>query len=256
MWSEYIERKGELMKCAAIVLAVLILVGGSATAAVITSAVCVSDTIVVSVRLDTAVMRQLSTLNIEVTPIGSCESPWLLSPDPVALAQTSGFQTIEFRMPSPVQHQIYRYQTLFTNTAGEQVLGGDTGCSWFATYGHCGEALAARIVINDIGFGRQVVVCDGNCWFPLNTGMEDWSAVEAELQPYLNTGQVLTIYGEPGPASWPVCSMPGTPSFVVTGIAPLTDPNGCSATPVDRVTWGALKGRSGSRAVIAIDGNL
>ena len=209
---------------------------------VYTSAECVGDSIEVQVRLDYAAYYGVAGLNLEWTMVGECGARVPVPGVPTRVAATNDEQLLVLRVPAPVRDRILRYYTVFTDANGNRVAAADPGCSWFSDYATCGEGMAFRARLYDFGAGLYIDFCGSQCWLPCSSSSLALSRVEPTWHSFVNTGRYVNVYGEPGTAEHPPCSMPGAPYLTVTRMEFETDPTGCNAVPEEVRSWGAVKG--------------
>jgi hypothetical protein len=168
------------------------------------------------------------------TPTSVCGDAMRINPDiiPRVVGQTHDFTLLD-TTPAAATAYVYRVQLVDVDRNPLVLIHPD--CEWPCSAPAYSEvpALSAPYVEGTVSadWGWTVVVsqCDG-CWGSFYVD----GAASQQLRPYLNTGRIVRLWGQPGCGSTEGCGMQ-VDHFELLG--------SCTPVPARTRTWGDLKTR-------------
>jgi hypothetical protein len=179
---------------------------------------------------------------VEASMLGSCQNVAIVTPVPAPIAAVDTEQSFIFTIRPADLQRIYFYRARFVDEHG--VLTDPPTYPYYANgdYVSCREAIAARGRLSRWLSVIQILTCTDQCWAACDQVRVEMPADSASWEGYVDTGQVVDLYGEVSPP-WTLWTIPGTPCMTVTRIEPVPDPAGCSAVAVESTTWGGIKAK-------------
>jgi len=177
-------------------------------------------------------------LNVQERPLGSCQAPVRLNPVPYPYPPMYQEASAQLTLPADGRRRYMVYELWGEDAEGNPFPVPPSGDALNYDYEACAaDALFVRGRLIRSSWNDEVECepCEGQCWeyMPL-----DFTSAAAGWEAYVDTGQVVNIFGE----AW-VDNMPGAMKVDVVRVEPVTDPAGCEAVPIVKRSWGDLKSR-------------
>ena len=170
---------------------------------------------------------------------GTCTDPWRVDPAPFPWPPYLTLVSYSFAISNPDLDRYFFYQAMGVDPTGEffPVYGGGDLHAW--DFAGCDNAVMIRGDIRerpDLG-GYAVEPCPDSCWFTTYGDCPiDFSLADPGWEAFVDTGLILDFYGNTY-----TNGMPGAPCAFISRVEQVADPAGCSAVPLDAMTWGSLK---------------